>query len=217
MIEINGDYCPNVIQTCLNVDKSIHNVNGYPRCLQFAPSACISKKKVHLHYCIDKYEYPNQEGVKPDVMVSWYDMKASCESQGKHICQDREWTFACEGEEMLPYPYGYVRDDTTCNIDKPQRPWFQAEHSNMTPDIVARLDQRVASGDMPCVSPFGVYDMTGNVDEWVVNSSGKPYISGLKGGHWVAGARNRCRPQTEIHGPTTVYYEIGGRCCKDIQ
>ena len=87
----------------------------------------------------------------------------------------------------------------------------------MTPKIVAWLDQRVSSGSMPCISPYGVYDMTGNVDEWVINSSGHPYKSGLMGGHWVRGARNRCRPETVAHAESTVFYEIGGRCCKDIQ
>ena len=50
-----------------------------------------------------------------------------------------------------------------------------------------------------CVSPYGVYDMTGNVDEWVVNESGRPYKSGLKGGYWGP-VRDRCRPMTT---PTT--------------
>lgn len=220
MVEIDGNFCPSVVQNCINLDMSVHNVNGYVRCLQYEQTKCLTpeRQRVHMHFCIDKFEYPNQEGVKPALMVSWYDMKKNCEDQGKRLCQDHEWSLACEGEEILPYPYGYSRNDKACNIDHPQRPWFDAAHSDMTPEIVAKLDQRVPSGSMPeCVSPYGVYDMTGNVDEWVVNYSAKPYPSGLMGGHWVIGARNRCRPETVAHGPTTVFYEIGGRCCKDIQ
>jgi formylglycine-generating enzyme len=219
MVQVQGDFCPLVIQTCLKVDKSVHNVNGFVRCLKFAPTKCLtpSNKNIHMDFCIDRYEFPNKKDVKPDVMISWYDVKKSCENEGKRLCVDHEWSLACEGPEILPYPYGYIRDDRACNIDHNQRPWFHAESSNMTPDIVARLDQRVPSGSMSgCVSPYGVYDMTGNVDEFVLNSSGHPYVSALMGGHWVKGARNRCRPETLIHGPTTVYYPIGGRCCKDL-
>lgn len=217
MIEITGDFCPEVVQHCTNLDRSVHNVNGYVRCLEFSQSQCLSKKRKPMHFCMDKYEYPNQPGVKPEVMVSWYEMKQNCESEGKRMCLDNEWTMACEGNEILPYPYGYKRDTAACNIDHQQVPWFDASKTAMTKEISDKLDQRVPSGSMPaCVSPYGVFDMTGNVDEWVVNSNGKPYISSLKGGHWLLGARNRCRPDTLAHGPDTVYYEIGGRCCKDI-
>lgn len=217
MVEIDGNFCPNVEQNCINLDTTLHNANGYVRCLEFAPTKCLSKNKVHMHFCMDKFEWPNQAGAKPAVMITWYDMKKNCEKLGKRLCVDREWSLACEGPDILPYPYGYKRDASACNIDHPQRPWFNAYSSPMTPEIVSRLDQSVLSGSMPtCVSPYGVYDMTGNVDEWVVNSSGHPYQSGLKGGHWVLGARNRCRPETIAHGPTTVFYEIGGRCCQDL-
>src|SRR4029077_13301733 len=78
---------------------------------------------------------------------------------------------------------------------------------------VARLDQRDPSGSREaCVSPYGVYDMTGNVDEWVVNESGRPFKSGLKGGSWGP-VRDRCRPMTTSHNEDFSFYQIGFRCC----
>ena len=65
------------------------------------------------------------------------------------------------------------------------------------------------------MSPYGVYDMTGNVDEWVVNESGKPYKSGLKGGYWGP-VRDRCRPMTTVHAEGFSFYQIGFRCCSDV-
>ena len=217
MVEITGDFCPEVVQNCTNLDRSVHNVNGYVRCLEYAATQCLSKKTIPMHFCIDKYEWPNKEGEKPAIMVTWFDMKRNCEDNGKRICVDHEWSMACEGEDIKPYPYGYKRDATACNIDHPQKPWFDASKTNMTMEIALKLDQRVPSGSMEgCVSDYGVHDMTGNVDEWVVNSSGSPYVSGLMGGHWVKGARNRCRPETLAHGPIFEYYAAGGRCCKSL-
>ncbi len=61
--------------------------------------------------------------------------------------------------------------------------------------------------------------MTGNVDEWVFNTHGnahhEPWISGLMGGHWVYGVRNRCRAITESHEPAFTFYVTGARCCSD--
>ncbi len=218
MIEVKGNYCPQVDQKCLEYDEKVVNANGKVRCLRFAETKCLSKTRKPMHYCIDKYEYPNKVSEIPVVMVTWNEMKKSCEAEGKRLCRDVEWEFACEGEEALPYPYGYERGTDICNIDHPWRAFDGAKL--MDPKTrqaeVDRLSQRVPSGSMSaCVSPFGVYDMTGNVDESVINSSGKPYKSGEKGGHWAIGARNRCRPMTTVHNEDFAFYEIGGRCCKD--
>ena len=76
-----------------------------------------------------------------------------------------------------------------------------------------------ASGEMNrCVSPFGVRDMTGNVDEWVNNELGtldeKPFRSTLKGGYWGP-IRSRCRPVTSTHNRWFRFYQVGFRCCSD--
>jgi formylglycine-generating enzyme required for sulfatase activity len=86
---------------------------------------------------------------------------------------------------------------------------------------MARLDQREAAGERAqCVSSFGVHDMTGNVDEWVQNLGGsakeRPYVSGLKGGYWGP-VRNRCRPMTVDHNEWHSGYQIGFRCCSDLE
>ena len=76
----------------------------------------------------------------------------------------------------------------------------------------------VPSGEMDrCVSPFGVHDMAGNIDEWTVNVSGhgKPFVSYLKGGHSL-GVRNASRPATEAHGPEFAWWETGTRACLDV-
>jgi formylglycine-generating enzyme required for sulfatase activity len=155
------------------------------------------------------------------VAVNWDEARNECAGAGKRLCYDQEWTLACEGKERLPYPYGYVRNPEACNID---RPYIAPDNDRYADpktreEEVARLDQRDPSGAREgCVSPYGVHDMTGNVDEWVVNEKGKvddkPYRSGLKGGYWGP-VRDRCRPITTDHNPWHTGYQIGFRCCSD--
>ena len=133
-----------------------------------------------MHFCIDRFEYPNRKGEYPVIYVNWFDSEKLCEEGGKRLCTEDEWTFACEGEEALPYPYGYERDAEACLVDKPWR-WFDpAAYGGKKDALVRELDrlwQGVPAGALSkCVSPFGVHDMTGNVDEWVINESGKPGI-----------------------------------------
>jgi hypothetical protein len=213
MIEVDGDYCPNLEQKCLRwLDPETKQ-----RCAEFAPTSSCKGKQAHKHFCIDRFEYPNTQGDKPVVMKTWIEAKATCTSEGKHLCGDSEWTLACEGRERLPYPYGYTRSDEACNIDKPHPDVDEAALADPArrQGEVARLDQRDPSGAREaCVSPYGVYDMTGNVDEWVVNESGRPFKSGLKGGYWGP-VRDRCRPMTIAHDEEFSFYQIGFRCCSD--
>ena len=81
------------------------------RCLRYkAPTECLSKKRVPMRFCMDRYEWPNQKGELPGLLVSWTDAEKECEAKGKRLCTEDEFNFACEGEEMLPYTYGYERD-----------------------------------------------------------------------------------------------------------
>jgi formylglycine-generating enzyme len=215
MVEVEGDYCPEVEQKCL---KWIDPEGAVPRrCAEFAPTGPCQGKTTHKKFCMDRYEWPNKLGAKPVVMKTWYEAADSCKAVGKRLCGDSEWTLACEGQERLPYPYGYERTEGACNVDKPHPDVNEKAMANpMTRDAeVARLWQGEASGSREsCVSPYGAFDMTGNVDEWVVNESGVPYKSGLKGGYWGP-VRNRCRPMTTAHYEQFVFYQIGFRCCAD--
>jgi formylglycine-generating enzyme len=221
MALVEGSYCPTVTQECLrwiDADHKDKAGNISPNmCAEFRyPSTCISKEKVPVSFCVDKYEWPNQPGEVPTTLMSWVEAKSNCESVGKRLCSADEFTFACEGPNMKPYPYGdgYHRDSDVCNIDL--KPWIDPWKNSF--EVV---DKRVPSGSKgSCHSDWGVYDIVGNVDEWVYNPQGSihhaPWVSGLMGGHWVHGVRNRCRAMTDSHEPTFIFYVTGARCCLTV-
>ena len=220
MVEVDGDYCPVVEQFCVRQVDPKHPERD--RCAEFAPTGRCLGAPVHRRFCIDRYEWPNQPGVKPVVGGDWNEANKQCASAGKRLCADTEWTLACEGQERLPYPYGYTRNAEACNIDKPYIMPDDNKWANprTRPEEIIRLDQRDPSGAREsCISPYGVNDMTGNVDEWVTNEKGKasekPYVSGLKGGYWGP-VRDRCRPMTTDHNQWHTGYQIGFRCCEDV-
>lgn len=216
MLLVEGEYCPYVGHRCLEwIDEK------RDRCQRYDEKPICEGRIEKRRFCIDRYEYPNQKGVYPAVMTSYLDAERACKAEGKRLCTSSEWTFACEGEQQLPYPYGFERDATACNIDRPYRlPDLEAfSDDDKISSEVERLDQRVPSGSMDrCVSPFGVHDMTGNVDEWVTNERPDPEknidISGLKGGYFGP-IRARCRPITNSHNRWFRFYQVGFRCCAD--
>jgi len=226
MLLVNGDFCPVVAQTCkrwvTNDGKTLpppeSGIGG--RCAEWArPVKCLSKTLEKKRFCVDRYEFPNIDGLVPQSWMSWHDVKRECENLGKRMCTKSEWTFACEGRQMQPYPYGegYVRDKTACNFDHPIPNLNAFEAKSRDDKIGARLEAYlVKSGEMTrCVSPFGMRDSVGNLDEWVVNETGVPFKSALVGGH-IFGFRNACRPMTDAHDETFHWYETGGRCCLSV-
>lgn len=212
-------HCPNGSHRCLRTSRN--EPNNLTLCHEFAPGQRCPGDQHKKRFCVDRYEYPNKKGAHPPVMVSAYDAAGLCAEQGKRMCFESEWTAACEGPEHLPFPYGLERSKAHCNIDNPYiHPDIDKVHHSSDavrgPELT-RLDQSVPSGSMEtCKSGFGVYDLTGNFDEWVMTDRvrGKGGWAALKGGAW-GHVRNACRPVTTSHVPHWSYYFISFRCCKD--
>jgi formylglycine-generating enzyme len=228
MVRDEGTYCPAVMQRCLEHHPEWLKHQGEKgvaeRCLRYAESTCLAKR-TDLSFCMDRYEYPNVPGELPHVLTSWTDARSACEAQGKRLCSEGEFNFACEGPEMLPYVYGHERDAETCNQDRDYRlpdhskrlkHYQECQGDEWCAAELARLDQREKIGERKsCVSWAGVYDLNGNVNEWVVRPGEKsPNRSGLKGGWWGP-IRSRCRPMTTFHPEDDYGYEVGFRCCSD--
>lgn len=208
MVLVHGDACPDARQDCLRwIDP---DTPPFPRkrCGEFVkPSRCVGERR-HLRFCIDRYEYAKTPGDVPVSDLSWTAAKAECEAQGKRLCQEPEWVFACEGEEMLPYPTGFTRPTEACNFDRDD---LVDEKGKM------RDHRKPGSSLSGCKSPFGVYNLVGNVDEWTWREGTvhhTPWRAALKGGWWLAG-RNRCRPATTGHDEYYHDLQTGFRCCKD--
>jgi hypothetical protein len=150
-----------------------------------------------VELCIDRYEWPNKRGVKPQAYISLYQAMDSCYSRGKRLCTSEEWSIACTGPYSWKYPYGQAYERYAC----------------------ATNDTSVAfSGSRPeCRGYFAVYDMSGSLLEWTsTKSSENRQFYNVMGGFWESGSQSGCFDKRYSYYPENKHNPVGFRCCSDV-
>lgn len=149
----------------------------------------------------------------PVTQVSWNDADNYCLWAGKRLPTEEEWEKAARGTDGRQWPWGNEFKEDSCNVRF-------SEYGRLLP--VGTL-----AGDR---SPYGVYDMCGNVSEWTSSwylpypgssikreSFGEIYKI-TRGGSWIMSAMpySRVAYRANTSAPDFKHRGIGFRCVKDI-
>ena len=207
MVLAAGDYCPSPAHVCLRWLDPPGPYHDY-RCAEYKQPVKCNGAREPKRFCIDREEWVKPGEPLPVAEQSWTSAGEICAARGARLCLESEWQFACEGPDVHPYPYGdgFTRDAKACNIDR----------TDLGQPGEGLRDLRAPTSEYPrCLSPFGVHDMSGNVEEWTTLDKGVvPQRSSMKGAWWLPG-KNTCRAATTGHGEVYRGKQVGVRCCKD--
>ena len=131
----------------------------------------------------------NVKSVIPWSNVSYQDARNACIEAGKRLCTKEEWMAACE--KTYPYGSGYVAG--TCNDGN-------------------GLESLATGSFAGCRTSSGVYDMSGNVREWVEGGilMGGAYDSSAEGASCAAALSH-----VSDYYSYTPSFGDGFRCCSD--
>lgn len=177
----------------------------------FGPSVCVEPYEARLDHATTKgapapqgIHHASAAGQLPSEHVSYRQAKGICERAGRHLCTAAEFQDICDGQPGpggRPYAWGWYYRGDICPL-------------NFKPSPQAHV---YAAGSWPgCVTPEGVYDLVGNLWEWVDPQlpEGVPPKAGKMGSSFYSGAdRVRCDVKVDTSHPLDWEGSIGFRCC----
>ncbi len=193
-------------------------------------------------------EARSMPGVFPQAYISRHEARDACQAAGKRLCHWLEWRRACQGRRWLRYPYSNAANRGACNVGKTHLlpalfgndagAWKYEDHFN-SPQLSQERGFLAKTGAHPeCVSPDGIFDMVGNLHEWVsdmvtesfmerierepVSRNDQPWQVGngmFLGGFYSTTDEHGpgCHFTTVAHGPRYHDYSTGFRCCADAR
>jgi protein-disulfide isomerase/uncharacterized membrane protein len=187
-----------------------------------------------LSFQMDTFEDAVADGVAvsekheiPALRSSWFEARDACTKAGKRLCTEEEWVSACQNARAIDdngngqyaddliegttWPYGDFHDRGRCWDDHAGASSAAADEDD--PNPAPGKDYRpVYTGEMPgCVTPTGIYDLTGNLEEWAGTT---PESAVLLGGAWDTPEDHaRCYRRNATFGPGYQSNRTGFRCC----
>lgn len=159
----------------------------------------------------EKGSHPPNMSENPVSMISWFDARAYCKWKDKRLPTEAEWERAARGKDGRKFPWGNDFDLKKLNT--------MGIHGGTTP----------VGTFMGGKSPYGLFDMAGNVQEWTLDSykaySGNDYKDNdfgekfkvVRGGGWggIGHYASEVYVRTAYRNyapPGGTYDDVGFRC-----
>lgn len=158
----------------------------------------------------------------PATMMTWFGANAYCVYYDWRLPTELEWEKAARGTEIdadghgLPFPWGHEIERNQANyyssFDLFEK--IYGKLGNTTPVGLYNGNTYDGYKTLDQSSPYGLYDMAGNVWQWTGNDYPKQHYRHLRGGSFYSYEVDLRVWKFNSAGPTYFSPDVGFRCAK---
>ncbi|HMM28079.1 MAG: SUMF1/EgtB/PvdO family nonheme iron enzyme [Chloroflexota bacterium] len=155
----------------------------------------------------------------PATFVTWFGARAYCEYYEGRLPSGAEWEKAARGtEDARPYPWGFEIERNNANFYASRDPFEEGvgRQGDTTPVGYYNGETYGDYETLDSPSPYGVYDMGGNVWQWTSDVYDKQHYRYMRGGSKGEYEHFLRVWMTNNAAPYYASPSVGFRCARDV-